>query len=85
MKVGDKLYCHTNKSLMNDISNSFDIGFSYEIVLIVDGRIIVRNKRFSVTHFGFDSSKYWYYNNWFYTIKELRNFKLKELKNVDTL
>ena len=46
MKVGDRLYCHSVKNGMNDISSNFDIGQSYEVLSIVfaDNRVYVRTK-----------------------------------------
>ena len=81
MKVGDKLYGKIDSR--NTICD-FTFGNCYTVIGF---EYFMNSRLFGIVN---DLGKTdWinvaYFNDYFYTLTEFRNFKLKELKNVDTL
>jgi len=82
MKKGDKLYCHKN---INNIINFFVRGEVYTILSVyAEGKNIIDNNEtggetsFSVLPDNNGLS----YKTWFYSLKEYRKIKLKNINEV---
>ena len=90
MKVGDKLYCHSNINIINghciDFSEEFTIGSTYIISMVYENQIVVSgniNGRCRWLEMSYDYKDFnvlRYYKNWFYTIKDIRKLKLDNIK-----
>jgi len=84
MKVGDNLYCYSNKNGMSDIRSNFDIGQSYEVLSfsLYDNRVYLYTKNSNIFEwFNIIDNDEWYFVNFFYTNQDIRRIKLDKLKN----
>ena len=91
MRVGDKLYCHTDviseEYFSGQIWIEFSAGKSYDIIIYREEKIMLHNNDVNRLPYSAGSRRWfykntaskYYYGNWFYTLQELRMIKLEKL------
>lgn len=72
MKVGDKLYCHTE--LISNNSTMLVKGNTYTIISISDRAITILDNNLDRHEFTL-----LFYPKWFYELKKLRKLKLEKI------
>ena len=77
MKVGDKLYCYTDKL---EKSDSFIYGKYYTIESISRNYIFIYDEDLDLAAFSNKDDRMMYFRDFFITEKELRKNKLNKIK-----
>lgn len=82
MKVGNKLYCHTEFHLENE-TKWFTVGKIYTVIDIIDDSLIIKDDEEDGNAFSYKSPKDWkYFGDYFYSNKNYRKEKLKKLNQI---
>jgi hypothetical protein len=78
MKVGDRLYCHTNFIILEPFIKEGDY---VEVVEVSDFDIMLITNNDKLFILNFEKLSNRYYKKWFYTEKDIRKEKIMRLQS----
>lgn len=79
IKIGDKLYCHTDLIMKGCSRKKLNRGDYYEIINIIteEYELVIFNNDGDPHYFGMIN-----YRNWLFNMKEARKLKLEKIKKI---